>query len=897
MRFIHGSRPPFQRRRADRTPSGPRWSKRGPLGALVMVALLLPLLPNAAPTHFGTLTWTRQADDFTCGIASCANAGRPVFAEWGAADHYVRLTLSSGESASNSYELARCSRITADGCTTFALVGGTAGTSAALDYAGNGVFVASAYDLTNLDLLFFKSTDDGISWGTNGAPNGAINGTNAASAGNANHIAAYSTTGYVITFQNATSGAFNYGHSTDAGATWTFGTVQAAITATESRIAVKDATTWITVFNTASSVRACRTSNAGATWACQNLSSSGSTGPLAISYSHADTWRVIWTGRVGKSQDGGVLWTSATSPASMMAWPDIAIEDETTFYIPATSISGNNNNPWTPVRFYETNNGGTSFTLYAAPQVTCVGGSNSCLSGSGAAVAVAAGRGMVFAHEWRSAGQGAVSSYVAALDSNIAAAYTVPFTDLVGYDVDPLGATMIARTDGGDFVRVRGAQILGGGGDQETNCNALHGVFSSYVGDLVGFRHCDDGGELWVRTRGMAVPTASDMNGCEPSTCPTEMSLSDFDAAANTGLAQMYHSRAFPLNRSNSQAFQSFTIADWRAAWAFSGSSGGQARIGFALHTAHPDPIGDHTFTRTVPYPGGATLANDFCVGLDGTEFYIAAVANTDSSRSWPLAFTPAQKTANGNADVTFGTPTVYASAYAIASGIGCGGPNIILQNANGAFALDRKTGTPIQSWTTAAASDMGVAISDRFTHPVYGGTVQFVAFKDGATVKVAYVGNGTVVAEFAVPGGTWYGVKMDRTAQSVWIGTSTSVSRYDVAQFTTVQPVSPQQGSLPPAAIVAPVSPVGDLIIGQAEGALGPFEGLFLSAVTIVFFACGVWAESGGNQTMGIVGGFAGFITALSFGFIGLGHVFAIIAAVLLFIYAKGKFTGGQGG
>lgn len=432
-------------------------------------------------------------------------------------------------------------------------------------------------------------------------------------------------------------------------------------------------------------------------------------------------------------------------------------------------------------------------------------------------------------------------------DSGFSAVATASVTDLVGFDVDATGTIAIARTGAGENVETFDAKNLGAAiASFDTRCDLSlnekeDGVLAKNMdtgnsAQLVAFVNCDAGGDqefLSIRQTNLDDPTASqfqDMTGetCTPgggvTECPLDIDLTQFTVfggnldSVDNNLGKLGQINDFPIDYSNNDQ-EEFGGADRRqVAWAWSSqqcaNTGDEpycddsepGHVGVAVLTVRtvvsdgPDEYGGE-FVQVHP----SNDARDVCIGLDGTQYYLAS-ASSSAGNTFRVNF---ERDTNGDGELTTDIITPGSSFGNGPTGVACGGGQILLGDTN-VVELYSRTGVFLSSVVASQSENRGVAISEEFVDSATpdidtqgttcttalegtGDCVQFGAYVDGTTVRVVELTGGTIVevAAITIPDGTWHSMIMDRTAQNLWIATDTTISRFEIINVTTVEPVS----------------------------------------------------------------------------------------------------------
>lgn len=772
-------------------------------------------------------------------------------------------------------------------------------------------------DTTNTDLRLKISTDDGVSWGSAIVVDG-----NEAATGNT-HSIAYAkkneTTGMVV-YTGATSTTLRKCITTTSGATWT-----SCAAIPESGDNAGAAAHWVVNdtydvagFDTATDLlKWCRSESAGAdgTWGCG-----------------------VVRGAIEITNDPGALsvLSDPDDPAKVVVIA--ARATNMTYY--QTDDAGATS-PWfgADVRTFQSHpglvdavlmpNGNIGLAVQFCRNHVDPFNEISCVSTRRQDTA------------WR---QTAFASS-GALDA--AASATVD--DLVGFDVDPTGQIAIARTELGENVQVWNAQTLGAaiGGPIDTDCAAgtndyedavmAKAPFAGQTGStLVGYLSCTFGGDsnqFRIRTATADVPTADDFGGCVPVPSPDQdgclydIPLDEWgEDSVESGLGQLGQVDDFPIDYGTT-ASSNFGLTNTRQiAWAFAsqqcdsppgpsycdGDEPGYVGVAMWTDGDVSDANGDDVLVEP------AQDVNDFCLGKDGSTYYLASASSGQPSHTWQVIFDQHPDT------VGVDVPVLDASIVQPPSGIGsgasaiaCGGGQILIHNNDGTVGLYTRQGTFLDSVHVSFATRRGVAISEEFKGPWVAiddrgdscttaseGTndcIQFGAYvEDLQTVHIVNLTGEEIANVVSIPlpvgviEGTspFHSVSMDRTAQNVWIALGDQILRYSVYPFTTIEPVSIIPGDAVPEdtgsddGLFAPpdipgVSESGNRIIA-AVFCMGIFMGTFGTIPTALRFYQGRRgaAAVAFDERLAFVGLIIGFVLSWQLDYLTAGAVFVSVLA-----------------
>lgn len=425
---------------------------------------------------------------------------------------------------------------------------------------------------------------------------------------------------------------------------------------------------------------------------------------------------------------------------------------------------------------------------------------------------------------------------------------SIAVTGLVGFDLDPDGGIVVARTESGKNVRIYDAITLGTlGGPLDTDCEAstddkedavmAKASDSGNSAQLVGFLDCDDAtgdsDTFTIKQADGTDPTAAqfqDLTGeeCPTTFCPAAIDLTDFDEPADSALGQLGQVRDFPIDYSTNNEI--LGQDNRQLAWAFASQQCANTGSEPYCDGTEPGSVGVAAFTASGVASDRAamdfvqhhptTTVNDFCLGLDEGTYYIASAVQGFSTRVWVVDFDESFSDEGDDPFVRSLVPTIDEASMGSfgqsGEGIACGGGQVLAINgATNEIWLAGRTGTPVYDTTTIPGGHQqrGVAVSEEFirTEASQGdtcftastganGCVQYGAWVDGDTIKVANLTGGTIVVsdqEYDLPTGTFHSIRMDRTAQNLWVAMDTSISRFDIIDSTTEEPIG--SGPSPP--------------------------------------------------------------------------------------------------
>lgn len=780
---------------------------------------------------------------------------------------------------------------TIDGGVTWALQ--QIGTSSAfrkcgIDKVGDTVWVATCDSGNNLDVD--KSVDNGASWVN------TVLGLDLCT----DHVevAAKNSTDLLLTYMNFTTSALKRCYSTTGGDAWTCPTVSLAGSLTHNELQWSSVTNRFQgLYTTATSVTRYQFAGVSSGVSTNVISSTEAAVDAGALYVHdATIWLASWIDGEGGSEDLRVAFTQDAGES----W---TVEDT------------------------------------AMPDIGGFESSNAAVSLIG---------GVVYA--------GYTYSTLAAMTANVYSATliepeaplghtaTTPVTDLVGFDVDPTGGIAIARTELGENVRIYNAQTLTATSSAlDTDCAAGTNDYEDAVmakalnsgnsAQLVAFLDCTASGDaetLTIKTSDGEDPTSNDFSDtidgedCTAGTqCPMAIGLSDFEdnnAGADSALGQLGQIRDFPIDYSTNE--EVVFVDNRQVAWAYASQQCAQPPGPDYCASTEPGFVGVASFTARAAGDTANTDAvqhhptqdvHDFCLGKDGATYYLASAVTGQQSHTWEVLFdtSSGQDGTDLDASIAAGASSFGSSGAAVA----CGGGQILhFDGSSTTIELRTRTGAFLDSVAVASGFERNVAISEEFilgdedaltcttASEGTGNCVQYGVYADGTTATILNLTGGNIVelGEITLPGGTFHSIRMDRSGQSVWVATTTTISRFSVFALTTVDPI----GTPAPPDVEAPSTGLfagKGATVGTALGT-GEFGGnLFLGTIVMGLTAYGVGTGYGNtegqrsgtralrvNPWAAAIGAAMGFLLAWGFGFFSTAVVFSMVVLVAIIIGIK---------
>lgn len=934
---------------------------------LVFVLLLslapLPLMPNAAAVN--TYTWVvpdtvEQSGGADGGAAKSSASVMPITVTWVDGSQHESLLVAWEEQIPNdeNYITRICNfednpfiAGTEDKCDVNTSIGLFDSDANNVDewnarIALNGLYVACGETQGTSTGLELRKSTDGRFWTT--PRETGIGEANV----NTCDVDGYDSNNYAMVGDKDSTADVMISLSSDGGVTWG---VPSIVTGSFSpavvRIAMKNATHWIVMaLDSTLSYQACRTIDGGAVWACQTILTPGpATGggmDFGLYYVGNETW-------VAAVQDSDTVVHYFHTDNAGIDWFDVTVASGLTAVRGVDIVRVNNTHSFISVAraaddqyVYHTVNNGQTWVQDVAWNPTTAGLAGfGVTSAGGTGITYADGKvAAVFAVNDNTPGVSVVGVAYSDFSAPLVFSNSASVTDLVGFDVDPTGSIVIARTELGENVQVFNAQTLGTSvsGTIDTNCATgtnpyEDGVMSKNLqggndAQLVAFLNCDASGDaqyLSIRQSDGSIPTIDQFDGCEPVDaggvgCHYNIDLTDFDEPIDSGLGQLGQVKDWPVDYSNQGSFLGSIVG--RTAWAWASQQCDDPPGPAYCGGSEPGMVGVATYTARVTDPANTDSVqhhpdqdvDDFCLGLDGSNYYLASVVSGQPGHTWTVTFSETDGDALDSA--ISNNPSSFGSS---GFGIACGGGQLLHQNGDSDVQLLSRTGVFIDEVQPGGGDERGVTLSEEFVGPAgaaadrgstcttalegTGNCLQYGAYLDtvaGEGVIINVTGGSIVeVGRFTMPSGTFHSIRMDRLAQNVWVATTTTIARFEVTSVTTVEPVN-IPGEEDGGGVVD-----GDGLfagsgatIGTAFG-VGAFGGnLFLGAVLMGIVAYGVGIGYGNaidgntmqpralrvNPWAAAVGAAVGFLMAWGFGFFSTAVVFSMVALVVLIIGVK---------
>lgn len=746
-------------------------------------------------------------------------------------------------------------------------------------------------------------------------------------------VDAWSTTGYVAIASHNVDTDLDFTTSSNGGSTWALaGNIDTTVSPVSARIAVKNSTNWVVLHTTSTVTRQCNTSTAGASWSCSQLLSVGhaTNADIALYYVSDDTWEGVVSStsvvEYVRTEDGGSTWINVNVASGLTSVQGVDIVRINSTHL-AVSVSRESSVQYV----YFSSDGGISWV-----QETAHTSALSITGTGGSGIDYSDDSGLLLASfllcDINNCWAVVVSTTLAVPIEDSA---SVTLTNLVGFDVSAEGGIAISRHEGGDDVSIHDAgtgELLGG--PIETNCDLggyedavmAKSLLSGNSNALVGFLNCDATGDsqyFSIRDTDGTVPEDSDFASAfgdpEPcgtgswaqyeagsALCPYDIDLaSSFDEPTDSGLGQLGQVHDWPIDYSNNE--QEVNDLDRRhVSWAFASQQCNDPPAGTSYcDGVEPGIVGvamasfkdfsPDEFRQDFVEVDSDETVNDFCLGLDGGEYYLAAASN-QGTHTYPVLFT-----ASSTLDAVVGSASGNMGAGA---GIACGGGQILVGTNSGTIALYTRTGVFRDSITGVDPTTRNVAISEQFVGPggpstgpnrigttcttAHTGTnfcVQYGAYFEDSdnTIHILNLTGGVISETASFPGratGNHHSLRVDTTLQNLWEATTTGWSRFETTSVTTVTPVTPPSSETAPGEDEDAPQP-GEVSEEDINNFLESktFVGILITLALAIFgFVLGGRAYYPGTGAM--LGAALGFSASA---FVGFFHPIVFLATVVL--------------
>lgn len=345
---------------------------------------------------------------------------------------------------------------------------------------------------------------------------------------------------------------------------------------------------------------------------------------------------------------------------------------------------------------------------------------------------------------------------------------TVTLTGIVGFDISKNGDFVIARTNGGDFIRVYNGEVLTELFNADTNCSQIDGVAAIQDTGIAYFT-CS-GGSVAGLTISDKLGAAFLQPGDCSALCPSTVFNID-PLAGENNYVDISPFGPLPLvHQSGSKRVFAFN-------WMVSGSDGklyNLATSGIETGADDGQLISETSLAYSAATPGGICTAT--AVSLQGY-----AVDSVTQTRGYLVS----ESAGFGGSGIT---PPTYSSAMSqnyvgisslnSQSHIDCSNYKFIVSGGAGGTTV--RLGNPSSNtvqWTITAPSNvLAVALS---------GDGNFAAYSVSDKTYLVYANNGTAISNFTNPAGTVFKTKLDYTGQRLYVATGTVIAFFDLSEET----------------------------------------------------------------------------------------------------------------
>jgi hypothetical protein len=375
----------------------------------------------------------------------------------------------------------------------------------------------------------------------------------------------------------------------------------------------------------------------------------------------------------------------------------------------------------------------------------------------------------------------------------VTAAATATVTGLVGFDVDPAGSTAIARTDGGQFVRVYPAGPLTSPANKDTDCTSVGGVAT--MGNHVAYFDCDGSGnvvQLEIRSPSLTSPSkpslCSDSGFCVEdieTECGVIASCIAGDQDDDTHLAIV---EELPIDYSRYEDGNAAEVDYVHMALAFADASG---KLGVWTYSMENNGV---DYSNIVSVGIASQSPDTLCVHLDPNgKTYLYGSSTQSNVQGFEVTFDFQGTLLLGNRQVVPVMTNVFpgTASTAGALGVACGDGKFAIANLNKVTVWNRTAGSGLSSAphitiTTPEADPVRqVAMSSDGNWVAYSTATKWYVIN--ANVPVESGSDATVECTGDVPAGpSQKGMQLHGSGSALWIATTTTISRYETFGCTT---------------------------------------------------------------------------------------------------------------
>jgi hypothetical protein len=388
---------------------------------------------------------------------------------------------------------------------------------------------------------------------------------------------------------------------------------------------------------------------------------------------------------------------------------------------------------------------------------------------------------------------------------------------VLGFDVDPMDRVVLARTGASpSAIRAYDSSTLSlqGASPVANGCNKQDGVMA-YSQDPPGrgytaFLDCtvDAGQANFLKIRNTLLGNPDQSGTVCTDFCDFDLQTQSggYDcpgASLNTlpgGAVDIGNVVAAPISWENGVSPSSLHPKNALVAFAF--TDNGNGNVGAWAIEQNNNGADDSCGLEVAFGPVGAT--KEICIwrGEDGKD-YLSAVSDTVDGKIWRMDIGRTTQGAEGGGLVNPDTqPSVdlvqiysHQSPYSRAVGIACAGNYNFILTPGGVVAkvrvLGGSLGTATVLATDAEPANRGLAISrdgKLLAHLI-----------NPTQANVIWTSNATVAVVVDLPTGNFKGMRLDDTGRNLYVATTTTIARYDLASTGAVgnQPLGTRgQGS-----------------------------------------------------------------------------------------------------
>lgn len=361
---------------------------------------------------------------------------------------------------------------------------------------------------------------------------------------------------------------------------------------------------------------------------------------------------------------------------------------------------------------------------------------------------------------------------------------SIAATNLVGFDVDKDGVTVITREDAGDDVKTYAAGPLSNLATATTDCNTGRAVSS--LGSHVLFKECNPGGsflDFRIASPQLTTPVF-------PAGCGDECSETFTDAALQNAV-EISDVETYPFDYSG-RVERSGAIIDRSFVPILIAFAQADGVVGVFADLNVNNEVNDDDVATVVFDPSSSPQVDQICLTFDDVvqEDYLYAATQNGATMGWQIntVISNAQsQTRDATIDVSLQNILVNNGALANGNALGCGASTVAVSSTNQLInVLQRQSGAYVQILRLEdepQVANRGLAVDQT-------GQYMATAYTDG-TGKVWDIALGEDVATFAWDSTeTMRGVHLDASAQNLWVATNATITRFSTYAVTTGDPV-----------------------------------------------------------------------------------------------------------